>query len=335
MALLTLPGCQRRGPSSTGPEPVPADLVGQTPLPHQRATAAIKLESDQEGIRVTLPWTGGELWRGHSALEFFGREVRVPLATGGSIVDSPVPDGRTLHYLARREDGTLAAASIETPPVNLPTVHHPRLVVDKAHYTLSVLDSDTVVKRYRIALGGDPVKSKICQDNLTTPEGVYTVYNLQPEASFHRAYDIDYPNVVDQIRHRIGQEVGLVPSDRDTGGEIQIHGCGSAGNWTAGCIALDDADIDELFQHSELAAGLEVFICGSEIKLEDRPWLLHPPSEKVRLLQAALQKSGHYSGAVDGQLGPGTQESLGRYQAAKGLPLTCQLDSATREHFKL
>jgi hypothetical protein len=342
IGILVLSGCERATTTKLDPTPVTkasppmAEDGPRTSLLWQNETTnTITLERTSAGIRVIPPWPGSEVWRGHSAFELYGREVCVRLDGGEVLVDSPVPDGTTLHYLAKNNDGRFAAATIDTPPVKLPTVRRPRLVVDKLRYVLMVLDGDTVVKTYAVGLGSQPVQRKICQDNMTTPEGVYSVYNLQPNATFYKAFDIDYPNEVDRLRYQIGQDKGLVGSDRGIGGEIQMHGRGSLGNWTFGCISLDDDDMDELFQHTELAAGMEIFICGSEIKLEDRPWLLHPPAEKVRHLQAALQKSGHYNGAVDGQLGPGTQESLGRYQAAKGLPLTCQLDSATREHFKL
>lgn len=304
-------------------------------MPTSTPSMVLKLRQTPEGVEISAPWNDGELWRGPEPLTFFARESRVTVPLASPLIDAPVPDGRTLYYLARSAEGVLAAGHIETAPVRLPVVRHPRLVVDKLHYTLSVLDGDTVVKRYRVGLGGDPVKRKICQDNLTTPEGLFTIYNLQPEATFHKAYDVDYPTATDRMRYRLGQEGGLVPSDRGIGGEIQIHGCGSFGNWTAGCIALDDEDIDELFEHGELAAGMELFVCGSEIALEDRPWLLNPPVDKVRALQSRLQEAGFYSGSVDGQLGEGTQEALGRYQAGHSLPLTCQLDSTTRAHFKL
>jgi hypothetical protein len=292
------------------------------------------LEAVAGGVRVTSPF-GGEVWRGHSPLELLGREVRVDLSGSGTILDQPVPDGTTLHYLARGRDGKFASATIQTPAVQLPAVARPRMVVDKSHYTLAVLDGDKVVKTYPIGLGSEPKKRKICQDNMSTPEGIYTIINLQPKATFFKAYDIDYPNQVDRLRYQIAQEKGLVPSDRDIGGEIQIHGRGHLGNWTFGCMSLDDEDMTELFARPELAAGTEVFICGSEIKPDDRPWLLQPPPDKVKAVQSALRKSGHYSGAIDGDLGPGTQMALGRYQLDHRLPLTCQLDLATREHFEL
>lgn len=335
LSILTLGtllsgGCQQRPPASVADE-----VASATPSLSERATGKLTLRQTENGVAVGLPWQTGELWRSPEPLTFFPRESRVQLdVRSASTLDTPVPDGRALYYLARNPEGVLAGGNIETRPVTLPKVRHPRLVMDKLHYTLSVVDGDKVVKRYRVGLGADPVKRKICQDNSTTPEGVFTIYNLQPEASFHKAYDVDYPSDIDQTRYLIGQQEGLVPSGRGIGGEIQIHGRGSFGNWTAGCMALDDEDIDELFQHSELAAGMELFICGSEIKLEDRPWLLHPDPKKVRAVQARLRDAGFYGGALDGQLGRASREALGRYQVEHKLPLTCQLDSATRAHFE-
>lgn len=327
-------GCGVKPPSTEAPraQTVPTPR----PLRAEASDAKLELARQNDGILVKAPWPDAEIWRGHSALELYGREVRVQVKSDGAALrDHPVPDGRTLHYVAVSTNGDYAAATISTPKVKLGRVQRPRLVMDKLHYTLSVLDGDTTVKTYAAGLGSDPRKRKICQDNMTTPEGLYTIYNLQPEATFFKAYDLDYPNMIDRLRYQIGQETGLVPSDRGIGGEIQIHGRGSLGNWTFGCISLDDDDIAELFEHPDLGVGMELFICGTEIKLEDRPWLVAPPPEKVRTVQLALQRSGYYQGTADGLLGSQTQEALGRYQVAKKLPLTCQLDSATRAHFQL
>lgn len=278
---------------------------------------------------LRLPWEPRDVWRGQGEKGQLFQPVRVPVDSL-TARDTDIPDGTVLYYRAISPSGQQLSTSIAIEPRKLPELRRPRLLVDKSTYTLTVFDSDKFVKRYAIGLGADPTQRKICQDNRTTPEGLYTIINLQPRATFHRAYDLNYPNEVDHIRYRLGQEASRVPPGRDIGGEIQIHGLGSAGNWTFGCVSLDNPELDELFTRSELSVGTEVFLCGTEIRPTDRPWLLSPPEDKVRQLQEVLRNEGLYRGSLDGSLGPETMEALGRYQLAHHLPLTCQLDGATR-----
>ena len=106
---------------------------------------------------------------------------------------------------------SLAAADTDTGFARL---QHPSLFVDKVNYTLEVVDGDSVVKTYPIDLGRDPVKRKLHQDNATTPEGIYRITNLRPVSTFHKTYDLSYPNDVDRQRYRL-----LCPRGRpDIGG---------------------------------------------------------------------------------------------------------------------
>ena len=283
---------------------------------------------------VELPWEGGELYRGYSPVRMGPRENRMKLQTDGSrAIDVEAPDSVTLHYLARKSGRRDLRAQITIPPRELPPLVAPSVEVDKTNYVVRVLDGEATVKRYPIALGGDPENRKFCQDRKSSPEGWYEVYNLQPNATFFKALDLDYPRPIDRIRHQLAVEQDKIEPTRPIGGEIQIHGWGIAGNWTAGCIAMRDDDLAELFASPAVRTGLKVFITGSQIKKNDKEWLRHPPIDAVRRVQTALRQAGHYQGAVDGEFGNGTALALGRYQVQNGLPDSCQLDHETREHF--
>ena len=70
---------------------------------------------------------------------------------------------------------------------------------------------------------------------------------------YHRALLIDYPNANDRRDHAEAVRRGLVPGRRGSGGLIEIHGDGGRGqDWTNGCVALSDADIDRLFPEVEV-----------------------------------------------------------------------------------
>lgn len=287
-------------------------------------------------VTLRLPWKGAKVYRGYRELSGAPRESRKELPVTDLVaVDEKVPQGVTLHYVAQGKKGEFLRAALEVPPRALPPLNHPSLEVDKENYTLDVLDEGESVKRYPIALGANPVNRKFCQDMASTPEGWYEVYNLQPQATYYRALDIDYPRPIDHVRHKLAIELGTVEASRPIGGEIQIHGQGIEWDWTAGCMALRDGDMDDLFANQGIRAGLPVFIAGSQLRPEDKSWIQSPPTEAVKRVQTRLKEAGLYTGTLDGQLGDGTARALGLYQNQKGLPSSCQLDGKTRAHFGL
>ncbi len=205
-------------------------------------------------------------------------------------------------------------------------LEHPSLLVDKVNRTLDVLDGDSLVKRYPIDLGRDPVKRKLHQDNATTPEGIYRIVNLRPRSTFHKAFDLSYPNQVDRQRYRL-----LCPRGRpDIGGAIQIHGGGCGSDWTYGCMALRDEDIDELFEHPEIGVNTRVVIVGLELTRADiAATERHRTRAEVEGLQRLLARAGFRVRGERGTLGPSTRNALGRFQKARRLPVTCDLDTRT------
>lgn len=156
--------------------------------------------------------------------------------------------------------GTAAAAEAPAP---LPaSIESPRLVVRKAQRQLLVYSGDTLLKTYRVGLGGNPVPPKERQGDLATPEGSYVVCIRNPRSQFLLSLGLTYPNAADADR---GLKAGLItrgqhrrivesartgacpPWNTALGGEIFIHGRGSATDWTWGCVALDDDDVRELY----------------------------------------------------------------------------------------
>ncbi|MBK9089878.1 MAG: L,D-transpeptidase [Holophagales bacterium] len=155
--------------------------------------------------------------------------------------------------------GFLAA----TPAKPLPaSVENPRLVVRKARRELLVYSGERVLKTYRVGLGLDPVSPKKRKGDLATPEGSYVVCMKNPRSQFVLSLGLSYPNPADAAR---GLKTGLIsrrqhgqivesarvgrcpPWNTPLGGEVFIHGSGSATDWTWGCVALDDDDVRELY----------------------------------------------------------------------------------------
>jgi murein L,D-transpeptidase YafK len=125
-----------------------------------------------------------------------------------------------------------------------------KVVVIKHRRILQLLWKGRVVRTYRVALGGNPKGHKVEEGDSRTPEGTYTIDHHFPKSSFHKALHISYPNDEDKKR---AKEKGV-----DPGGQIEIHGLGftmawagprhAKWDWTAGCIAVTNKEIDEIYR---------------------------------------------------------------------------------------
>jgi hypothetical protein len=151
------------------------------------------------------------------------------------------------------------------------------LVVDKVNYFVE-LRTDDGRKRYPINLGGDPHTRKLHFDRLSTPEGRYRVAYLNPRSSFHKAIGVSYPNVSDHARYDTALRKGTIPvvhgQPRSIGGGIQLHGGGIGNNWTWGCIAMRNDDLDQLFALTGMRPGLPIVIVGKSFTRDSMPDVL-------------------------------------------------------------
>lgn len=129
-----------------------------------------------------------------------------------------------------------------------------RIVVSKSRHKLYAYKGGQLVVTYKIAIGRQPIGAKQYEGDLKTPEGTYTINDRNPNSGYHKNLGIDYPNKKDiENAKALG---------KPTGGDIKIHGLengkGYIGklhrwkDWTNGCIALTDAEVDELYAHVPL-----------------------------------------------------------------------------------
>ncbi len=131
-----------------------------------------------------------------------------------------------------------------------------QVVVKKGERKLYLISGKTVVKRYKIDLGNQPVGDKEYEGDGKTPEGLYFIDRFNPNSRYYLSVGISYPSAQDVAQ---ATAMGLRP-----GGDIFIHGLGPEGraqnrpDWTAGCIAVTDEEIEEIF--SILRPGVPIFI---------------------------------------------------------------------------
>ncbi len=135
-----------------------------------------------------------------------------------------------------------------------------RIVVEKSAKKLSIFGNGNHIKSYRIALGRNPVGAKQEEGDMKTPEGIYKIDSRNAQSSFHLALHISYPSDEDNKR--------AAARGVSAGFDIMIHGIqngrGWIGafhrwkDWTAGCIALTDEEIEELWRVTPEGTAVEI-----------------------------------------------------------------------------
>jgi tetratricopeptide (TPR) repeat protein len=123
-----------------------------------------------------------------------------------------------------------------------------RILIEKKERRLTLISKGKVLKAYQIALGGNPNGPKERQGDNKTPEGTYVIDSRNKNSRYHRSLHVSYPNEKDK---KLAKELGVSP-----GGDIMIHGIKNGFSWvgdlhtevdwTKGCIAVTDEEIEEI-----------------------------------------------------------------------------------------
>ncbi len=144
----------------------------------------------------------------------------------------------------------------------LPKMEKPRLVIKKSQRKLELFDGEKSIKTYKIALGFAPVGDKEKQGDGKTPEGDFYIFTKNEKSKFYLSLGVSYPNIEDAERGlkaklitkaehgKIIQAIKnkkIPPQNTKLGGEIYLHGGGTAEDWTLGCVALKNEEIKEIF----------------------------------------------------------------------------------------
>lgn len=134
------------------------------------------------------------------------------------------------------------------------------IVILKSARTMSLENSGHVIKTYKVALGRQPVGATDREGDHKTPEGEYTVDAKNPQSDYDLALHLSYPNEADRAR---ASALGVSP-----GSDIEIHGLpkgyGWIGSghrlmdWTDGCVAVTDAEIEEIFGMVPVGTRVEI-----------------------------------------------------------------------------
>jgi hypothetical protein len=144
-------------------------------------------------------------------------------------------------------DETLAAAQ-----------NRPVLIADKFAYCLLFFKQGKLQRVIPMALGQNPVQIKQQEGDACTPEGHYHIVRKLPHSQYYKAFLIDYPNAEDRARFQAAKQRGEIAAPASIGGLVEIHGRGIGRNWTLGCMALDDKDMDQLWPDITLSTPVTI-----------------------------------------------------------------------------
>jgi murein L,D-transpeptidase YafK len=128
-----------------------------------------------------------------------------------------------------------------------------RVRVVKSAHALELYAGETLLERDPVAIGPGGAGPKLQEGDMVTPVGHYHLAARHPSAHFDVFLLIDYPNHADRERFASGKARGDLPRRARIGGDVGLHGGspsrwpdGKIQDWTAGCIAVDDATIERI-----------------------------------------------------------------------------------------
>ena len=162
--------------------------------------------------------------------------------------------------------------SRSTAPLQLP-IDKPRIVVYKQQRKLEFYSDQKLLRTYRVGLGFNPVPDKEREGDGATPEGDFYIFVKNNKSAYYLSLGVSYPNEEDAQR---GLRDGLIskkqrddileaikkktapPQYTKLGGLIYIHGHGAGKDWTWGCVALENADIKELYDAVSVGTPVKI-----------------------------------------------------------------------------
>jgi len=154
----------------------------------------------------------------------------------------------------------LVVVALSAAPQALAPQQADSILILKQEHLLKLFAGGKVIRTYKVALGRGGLAPKQKEGDARTPEGHYIIDSRNSSSAYHKALHVSYPSADDRIR---AAELGVSP-----GGAIMIHGLpngigwvGSAHrhyDWTLGCIAVTDTEIDEIWKLVPIGTPVEI-----------------------------------------------------------------------------
>lgn len=150
--------------------------------------------------------------------------------------------------------------SLTVPTVAFAQPQADLVIVKKSEANLYLMKEGKIIKSYHVAFGGNPKGHKLQKGDQKTPEGRYFLDYKNANSAFYKSIHVSYPNKSDKERAKNAHV--------NPGGNIMIHGqkngWGWASfmtqrmNWTKGCIAASNSDMDEIWRAVKVGTPIEI-----------------------------------------------------------------------------
>jgi murein L,D-transpeptidase YafK len=165
-----------------------------------------------------------------------------------------------MRYFLKFFTGTLFIIIFLIPALAVCIEKADHVLVVKSEFKLYLEKDGKILKAFHVVFGSNPKGHKIQQGDGRTPEGRYILDDKKEDSAFYKAIHITYPNEKDKKR---AKDLGV-----DPGGMIMIHGQKNGidfpssitqlFNWTDGCIALSNSDMDEVWEAVDIFTPIEI-----------------------------------------------------------------------------
>ena len=142
-----------------------------------------------------------------------------------------------------------------------------RIVIYKGKHLMEAYSNDRLVKTYTVSIGRGGHGPKQVEGDQKTPEGIYRIDSRHVSETFHRFLHISYPNSEDRARFDRLKKEKRFPHFARIGGDVGIHGQRKGLgwlphkwlDWTLGCVAVDNDEIEELYVTVKHGARCEIY----------------------------------------------------------------------------
>lgn len=180
------------------------------------------------------------------------------LLTGGWLYQHHSRSAEALTTYSYKPTKAKRAGLTPVPPM--------RIVIDKAKYELTVYDQKGWYATYPVVFGANPREDKKMEGDRRTPEGSFKIVAKRPHQKWSRFMALDYPNQESLMRFMQRKQRGELPRNATPGGGVGIHGTwphdeymiDRYSNWTNGCIALKNEDVQELYGYIPVGTPVSI-----------------------------------------------------------------------------
>lgn len=133
------------------------------------------------------------------------------------------------------------------------------IIVDKSAHKTYLVQSGNLVHTYDCELGYNSAHQKLFAGDGATPEGKYQITSVKRYSKYYKALLLSYPNQLDKNRFKENKRKGIISSRARIGGLIEIHGEGGRNkDWTEGCVALTNKEMDHIMQYTTVGTPVTI-----------------------------------------------------------------------------